>query len=433
MARQVRHRSVNSIWLYDYSQFEVLSQDRDRVLFLSMMDMNLIWNAIQNINLLQTRVYTEADGQFYSIVDDAQFEMFGNWVADLRNHLGEYLVTNAILEGILEQLTIIANRECCPGAGTGQGSRGSGGTEVPIDTYDEDTSGGDPPAGFADMEVFNLHKCNAAQDLINNLGSDLQGLSGIEYSAQTPSGIAALLIGILLTPVPFDDLVALAGYLIFTGYNYALLSTMSLEIDTNNDEILCILYSANSAETAKSEFYDKLQEIAEAVFTLPEDAEWVMGAIDWMLSNDAFNKLFQPGPTISQEADCSGCGPADCTGQLFQPPGQSSDWGSVISWDGITLSGSSEFGDGAYRFNFNFIDAMEEGCCRIVESISITGASHDDADDFYYPCGSSEVAECPDGDAENLVDECIHALILASDADAPFTLTVVFSETPCVP
>lgn len=328
-----------------------------------------------------------------------------------------------ILEGILAQLTAIANKECCPSAGTGSGSRGSGGTEVPENTFDEGTSGGQPPPGFASNEAWKSNQCNAAQDLINNLGSDLQGMSALTYSVSSPTGIAGALIVFLLTPIPFDDLVGLAGYLIFTGYNYALLSQMSAFIAQNNDELLCILYNAGSAEVAKGDFFDELQAIAEAGFTLTQDAQWVMGAVDWMITNDAFNKLFEPSVTVSQSADCSACGGGE-TWVLYIPPGQTGEWGT-IDIVGNELTGTSEVGDTCNRLNIKFVDALGNPALAHIDVISTTGATHTSGFDFYKPDGSADLIICPSNDCQNTQGEDVYEYALCSNT--AFSLFIQWS------
>lgn len=308
MTRQIKHRNVSSIWLYNFTQFEAFSQDRNRILFLSMMDMNLIWNAIQNINLLQTRVYTEAEDQLYTMVDDAQFETFQRWVSDLRNHLGEYLVTNELLAQIVEQLEALVNKPCCPDAGTGSGSRGSGGTAQPPIGYNQEETPEEPPAGFETMEEFLSVKCNASQDLLNALRGDLLGIAGLNYSGLTINRVIEIFVGLLITPIPFDEIIGLAGYLVYASYSYTFLAQMSAELFERNNELLCLLYTSPTSEAAKTNLLAAIEAIALSEMPDAGTAEWVMGAIVYMLPFDATNKLFQNLPTIAQSADCSACG-----------------------------------------------------------------------------------------------------------------------------
>lgn len=232
---------------------------------------------------------------------------------DNRNHPHEEVLmacneeTTTILQGILDQLTALVNKPCCPATGTGTGSRGAGGSAAAPNPYDDGGEPGDFPPGFEDRDEWKSHQCDMAEDILNALKADLLGLSGLSYAAATPTGMVGLLIGILLTPIPFDDLIALLGFLIYTGYNYSLLATMATQIEASQDELRCILYSAGSVETAQSDLMAELTEIADAAFTLEADKVWVMETIGFMVPTDSLNRLFADVPTISQGADCSGC------------------------------------------------------------------------------------------------------------------------------
>lgn len=287
-----------------------------------------LWNAI-----LEGFVTTPMKGRFWDertgSVQAAQ--EIGREI-DRRNHPNEEVLMACndeiltVFEGILAQLTALANKECCPQTGTGSGSRGTGGTQQPINPYTDD--GELPPSGWPQDETgygqYKTHKCNAAQDLIDNLQYDLTGLSGLSYAAQTPVGLVGVLITVLLTPVPYDDLVALAGFLIFTGYNYTLLAEMAAQIEGAEDEIRCILYNSSSAADAETNLITKLEELADAAFTLEADAAWVVEVCSYMVTNDALNLIFANVPTNTTGADCTSCGTGlvfDICGEQYYNPG----------------------------------------------------------------------------------------------------------------
>ena len=424
MTERRRHKKPESIWLFDYESLSVLDNCPQWLVLLSERDINIIWQSVLNIDKFRSRVFTDVQGDYYTRATMHQWGDFKEWVSDLNVNMGDFMACNELLERMTVALEGLLEKSCCPSGGTGAGSRGTGGTQVPENTYNQQTSGGNPPPGFASNAAWKSNMCNAAQDIINALGADLQGLSGISYSAQSPSGLAALLIGILLTPVPFDDIIGLAGYLIFTGYNYALLSTMSGEISANNENLLCILYNSNDAQAAKSDFFDELQTIATNAFTSQTDAEWVMGAIDWFITNDAFNKLFEPGPTVSQDADCSSC-PGAATWVLWIPSGQSGEWGT-IEIDGLTLTGSSEVGDDCNRLNIRFTaGSIEPSQLAHIDVISTTGATHTTGYDFYRPEGETEYLQCPSSDCQNTQGENVYEYLLCSNTS--FSLYIEWS------
>ena len=232
--------------------------------------------------------------------------------------------SNDILEQIKDAIQALVDKECCPPPGGNSGSRGIGTTGQPPNPYDEAITPTTPPPGFDTMEEYDTRKCQAANDIINNLGSDLVGLSGMIYAGKAPTSLVSALIVIMLTPVPYDDLIALAAYLIYSAYSYTFLAEMASAIDENRDDLLCILYSADSAEGAKTDFMAKLEEIAEGQGWAAGTDEWVMGAIEYIIDYDTLNILFVNLPTVSTDADCSEC--AECQIEIAVISG--TPWGS---------------------------------------------------------------------------------------------------------
>lgn len=305
-----KHTKPDSIWLFDYNSLLAMDDCPKWFVLLSERDMNIIWQATLNIDRFRSRVFTDVDGPYYTIADLDQFGNFKEWVSDMNVNMGDFMACNELLERMTLALEALVEKDCCP-AGTQGGYTGSrgGGTQArpPID-YDETEGTEVPPPGFDTWAEYRSHKCNASADLIRNLISDLQGLSGLSYAATSPSTLVQTLVVFFLTPVPYDDLITLAAYLIGTGYNYSFLSTMSTEINDNYENLLCLLYNSASPESAKTDFLAELETIALAAFTSSDDAQWTMGAVEYMLSYDSFNKLFENNPTTIQDADCSNCG-----------------------------------------------------------------------------------------------------------------------------
>lgn len=270
---------------------------------------SITWNAYLRGFLNEPSVGRFWDERTGSVVGA---QAIGREIYDRNRNLEEVIMSCndtsiGVLEGILAAIQAIADKPCCP-SGTTSGSRGSGTSAQPQNPYDDGGEPSDFPPGFEDRADWKSHQCDMAEDILNALKADLLGLSGLSYAASTPTGMVGLLIGILLTPIPFDDLIALLGFLIYTGYNYSLLATMATQIEGSQDELRCILYSAGSVEAAQSDFLAQLTEIADAAFTLEADKVWVMETIGFMVPTDSLNRLFMDIPTISQGADCSECG-----------------------------------------------------------------------------------------------------------------------------
>lgn len=349
--RRVTHRNTQTVWLFDFLSFETLGEDTDRLIFLSERDWNMIWQATKDIDVWQSRVWVEAEGENYLTVDDTQFEEFQNWVSDMRIHLGDFAMIEDILQEISDRIQALVDKPCCPDGGT-TGSRGTGSTQAPPNPYDQEATPEDPPEGFEDMEAFEGHKCNAAADIVNALQADLLSLSALTYAAQPPTGIVAVLIGILLTPIPYDDMIALAAYLIYTAISYSFLAEMAAQMEEDEQTIICSLYNAATVEGARAAIEDALQEIADAQGWTSPQVAFVMGAIDYFLTNDSLNKLFEDIPTVSQDADCSECEPEEFFSYscIYAEVGSETQSADFIEVDGDLL------GDGAYWFAIGWDD-----------------------------------------------------------------------------
>lgn len=342
MPETKQHRSPDTIWLFDYNSLLAMDDCPKYVVSLSERDINIIWQSVLNISRFRSRVFTAVNGTNYTIADIDQFSQFQEWVSDMNVNMGDFMTCTTALDLIAEALQALVDKPCCP-SGSTSGSRGSGTTGEPPNPYNQDETPTDPPAGFSDMTQYNSHKCQAAQDLINNLRADLLGLSGIVYSGATPTGLVGTLIVFLLTPIPFDDLIALAAYLIYSAYSYTFLAEMSAQMSEENENLLCVLYSAAGASEAETAFLAALEDIALDYFSTTEDADWVMGAVEYMLSYDAFNVLFENVPTVSTEADCSECNnfPSFC--RFMEEAGE----GEIIS-DTVLETNAYEVSAGTY-------------------------------------------------------------------------------------
>lgn len=311
--RRVIHRNSQTVWLFDYPSMLAMDNIANRLIFLSERDWNMIWQATKDIDLWQSRVWVEANNENYLTVDDTQFETFGQWVSDMRIHLGDFEMIEEVLAEIRDAIQALVDKPCCPDGST-SGSFGSGSAEVPPNPYDQGSAGGVPPDGFSSMEEFDAYKCNRAEDILNALKADLIGLSGLVYSGASPTGIVGTLVVFMLSPIPFDELVALAAYLIYSAYSYSFLAEMAALIEDNQDDLRCLLYNADTVGDAVSDFMGEIETLALAHYTTMDDAEWTVGAVDYFMTNDNFNKLFENIPTVSQDAVCD-CG--ECTPILY--------------------------------------------------------------------------------------------------------------------
>lgn len=220
--------------------------------------------------------------------------------------------TIAELAGIRAALEGILNKACCPtgGAGSGvfnSGSRGAGITPEIINPYTENPELEEPPVGFDSWAEYRTHKCNAAADLVQNLKIDLLSLSNLIPEGKMFTVIVAELVAVLLTPIPYDDLASIVGWLVVAGFEYSLLAELSTGIQDDEDNLRCILYNSVNADSAQIDFKDRVFELIGDVSGLGLAQTWLEGIVTNLTPNDAFNRVFENVSTTIQDADCSGC------------------------------------------------------------------------------------------------------------------------------
>jgi len=383
MGKVIRHRSPDSIWLFDFPSLETMDDCPELQVWLSERDIQIILQGLKDVHRFQSRVFVESEGQSYTTVDATQFEAFQGWVSDMFNNLGGYQMCNEIMQGILEALQAIAERECCPTGSPGSGllnsgSRGSAISSQSPNSFEEE--GETPPPGFDTWAEYRQHKCDAAHDIVKNFKVDLLSLSNLIPEDDAFSTIMVWLVGVLLTPIPYDDLATLIGLLLAASVEYSWLAELSSEVQDNANDLVCTLYTASDSANAESDYLVAVEGLIDGLDIPGFGQDWLKNVADSMLTPDVTNKLFVPGPTESQGADCpcaSACGMvsaddiAGTGGVTF-----TLDSGSVTIAGSATLSSVSMDWGGNPETPTQIIVLQATECC--VHFLSATSASEED-------------------------------------------------------
>jgi hypothetical protein len=259
---------------------------------------------------------------------DANFGEFQEAIVSCNDEKFERLLE--ALDGISASVSATATSGCGCGAG------GAGSDNGPLDEYSEAESEGEPPEGFEDLEGYRAHKCNASWLILNDLGRDLNGLSSVIIAVTSVPEVVAIIIAVLVAPIPFSNLLTLAGILIFGLVAFSFLSATSALIFDNRFDLVCLLYGADSAGQAKIDFVSGISDLldSETAWNGTEKG-FVLTVVDLLLSNIQMNKLTSAVYVPEQTEDCSHCDPCPVTYDA------SSDWGGWTSVDTSTNSGSS--------------------------------------------------------------------------------------------
>lgn len=347
--------------------------------------------------------------------------------------MGESLMTCnedtlAMFERMALALEALVAKECCPTGGAGSGifnggSRGAGITPTPPIGFDEGAEDTSYPPAFESQAAYKAHKCNMANDIVLAFKVDLLSLSNLVPSEGVTTALIAFVTGVLLTPIPYDDIVTLVALLVVAAIEYSFLAQLSSKVQENAEDLICILYKARDEETARTEFLEEVGNLINSIGAPGDVEEWLGDISDAIIGPDAMNKLFQDVPTTTQDADCSECGESpEFEIELFDPL-ENGDTGTLVR-DGTHYTATSSTNGGREAVNFHAIDPDNPATprCFIISNISIVGATHVFYKDNGYICGSVTFAEFASGsmiDAEGL---CFHGFVLQSDPGSPFTV-----------
>lgn len=162
---------------------------------------------------------------------------------------------------------------------------------------------------------------------------DLQRMTTVNFAGLVLLSAATALIPLLLTPIPFDEIIAIAALLLaVVGVAGTVISNMRQVLVDNFDELVCELYNGESAAAAESAFEAKYQELieAQAFDTLTEFT--AINTMKHMLGGNAVNVLFERDTTHEYpEGDCSSCEPC---GEVwtFDEEGNTEGWEATTTF-----------------------------------------------------------------------------------------------------
>lgn len=320
---KVTHKKPNSIWLFDYPSLASMEICQDRIVCLSERDINIIWQAVKDIDRFRSRVYLDVQGDEYTKASLEQFEEFQFWVSDLNVHLGDYDVCNELLERIADALEGMqamsassGNCGCIPGLNGG--TAGTGTTSRPPSTQqtDETTREGDPPEGFETWDEYDDYKCRAADYIVELVKADLARASIVRVTELLALELAPLLLAVLLTPMPEVDLLLLAGLMVEAAAIALEMSLLISNIEDSKNDYVCALLSGTNVDSSIASVHSAIDDSIEADSGITGSILKYLGAkiIKTFFTIDNVNQLYEKSSIDYPDAEC------DCsTGALFEP------------------------------------------------------------------------------------------------------------------
>jgi hypothetical protein len=214
---------------------------------------------------------------------------------------------------------------CCdrPGSG-GQGQIAP--PFDPIETGDPETE--PPPEGFESWEEFFHDKCAIAWHIIETLENDLGEMIIINVSTGTLSGLGSLIAITIVTPIPFDDIIAIAAFLISLG-NTIIVATCLDIINNNEEALVCELYRGNSASESFDLFIDKFSELVDSGVSDPIENFAAKTFMKYMMGSPVTNQLYTKDNTRNWTTrNCTLC--EDCSELSYEFEDSSTDGFSSV-------------------------------------------------------------------------------------------------------
>lgn len=220
------------------------------------------------------------------------------------------------LDNIAESLALGVSGGCACGCGSTTvncGTAGTGGGASPPTTNTGDVGeGAEPPPGFDTIEEYRAYKCAVATYIVATYKDDLSRLGTISSTISwVANRLAVVCAGLLLTPIPGDELFALAALLVSTIAADVWADTLALMQDAINgaeEDLVCALYNAQDVGSAVSSFVEVMGAAIDGLGTLPYTYA-AKQFISPFTTTDNLNRLFvnEEGLTLPA-GDCSGCG-----------------------------------------------------------------------------------------------------------------------------
>lgn len=257
----------------------------------------------------------------YETPDEAEMEIAFEWCDQLLAKLVEETMTTCgefteALDGIATVLKQYLPSASGGGVNCGCGSGGAGGVAEEFSPVVDD--GVNAPPGFPDRGTYEAYKCTKSKEILDSVIADLTVMTTWDLAAALAgagiSGAAGILATILLTPHPFDDLLAIVVALA-AGVAVAVSAATVVQciIDTLTAEyasLVCFMVEASDASDAASAVRG---HVANNLTCTGLVASLAGNLVNPVISNSSFNELFTSydGEDFSGVINDCGCGCPD--------------------------------------------------------------------------------------------------------------------------
>lgn len=234
--------------LIDYPTF-LAEMDNGVVLCTSQAMLNTIRVLLTTYGMRYANwVYSHTPGGYVGVSPE-QFDIISSTISAFLEETNDMSFCSELTEAF-NNLALSFRAGCCD-----DGSYGAGKAEPPASENGDDEE--DFPPGFDTYEEYRTYKCDIANRLIQGIITDIDWIEG----GTLLTLVFSIFVATLLTPIPGDEILGLVGLcvaLLLQGVLTATAAAVSTALDDNRQDLVCILYDAVDADTAKTAVTDYL-------------------------------------------------------------------------------------------------------------------------------------------------------------------------------
>jgi hypothetical protein len=238
-------------------------------------------------------VYSHTPGGYIGVSPE-QFDIIDENISAFLEETNDMSFCSELTEAF-NNLTAAFREGCCD-----SGSYGAGKDEPPSSGNEDDEL--DWPPGFDTYAEYRAYKCDIANRIIEGIRVDVVWLA-----AGTIGTLAgSIVIATLLTPIPGDEILALVGFalaLLAQGVLASVGASLQSDIDTERQELVCILYDAVDAGTAKTAVLDYLDSVLTVTEMALFSSLWSFASVNALFDKDV---LLETSP-LASSVSCVAC------------------------------------------------------------------------------------------------------------------------------
>lgn len=289
MSEERRYYSTRT--LIDYTNFLGLTGDC-RIITIDGGALAILRKLAER-GLWPSTYYVERGVDYYTVPDSNQLDVVENVLAEF---LKESSMTCTSIESVLASLQVslaqIAQKDCC------QAGTGSAGATTPYTGEPQD------PGTYIlpDKTLIETqgYKCDMAHQIVDELIADVNSLASHITGGVDLTAAAVLLAAVFLTPVPFDDIVAIAALALGAIVAGFTLPGIATALSDNRADGVCAMVNADTVAAAQLAFYNVIA---------PELTAPAQRVVLWQMeTNESFGRLFKDvGKPLNNTGNTCNC------------------------------------------------------------------------------------------------------------------------------